>query len=227
MPLRLARYCWGGSAEFIKNQASMYEFFSWKSAIEITHEGQPFWLSSDKTASTKPAALSSFPCREVWRASKITQFWFWCSNEELWVSLENTFYALISVHNHDTVRSQARSNYWILASSGASSGSTTNPFSGAAVGDWASAYTKANAAHQTVQRWQSQHCHRSRVARRQLYRKYQGRQLYQLSFIMPPGGPLGVRYIDDVTAFPASIQSLMNQREAALGVESKSLGVHV
>ena len=176
-----------------------------ESAIEITHEGQPFWLSSDRTASTKPAALSSLPSREVWRASKITQFWFWCSNEELRVGLENIFYALISVHNHETVRSQARSNNWILASSsGVGSDSTTNPFSGAAVGDLASAYTKANAAHQTIQRWQS---HRSRMARRQLYRKYQGRQLYQLSFFMPPGGPLGVRYTDGVTAFPAGIQS--------------------
>ena len=29
------------------------------------------------------------------------------------------------------------------------------------------------------------------MARRRVCRKYQGRQLYQLSFIMPPGGPLG------------------------------------
>lgn len=51
---------------------------------------------------------------------------------------------------------------------------------------------------------------------------------------MPPGGPLGVQYIDGFTAFPAGIQgaatwdtSLMNQRGAALGAESKPLGVHV
>lgn len=47
-------------------------------------------------------------------------------------------------------------------------------------------------------------------------------------------GPLGVRYVDGVTAFPAGIQAaatwdiaLMNQRGAALGAESKSLGIHV
>ena len=46
--------------------------------------------------------------------------------------------------------------------------------------------------------------------------------------------PLGVRYATGVTAFPAGIQagatwdiSLMNQRGAALGAESKALGVHV
>ena len=51
---------------------------------------------------------------------------------------------------------------------------------------------------------------------------------------MPPGGSLGVRCIDSVTAFPAGIQAaatwdtfLMDQRGVALGVESRSFGVHV
>lgn len=47
-------------------------------------------------------------------------------------------------------------------------------------------------------------------------------------------GPLGVRYANPVTAFPAGTnagltwdRSLMNQRGAALGAESKGLGVHI
>lgn len=47
-------------------------------------------------------------------------------------------------------------------------------------------------------------------------------------------GPLGVRYANPVTAFPAGTnagltwdRSLMNQRGAALGAESKGLGVNV
>ncbi|KAF4551899.1 Glycosyl hydrolase family 3 C-terminal domain-containing protein 9 [Elsinoe fawcettii] len=47
-------------------------------------------------------------------------------------------------------------------------------------------------------------------------------------------GPLGIRYVQGVTAFPAGVQAaatwdtaLMNARGAALGVEAKGVGVHV
>lgn len=47
-------------------------------------------------------------------------------------------------------------------------------------------------------------------------------------------GPLGVRYVQGVTAFPAGVQaaatwdrSLMYGRGNALGAESKGVGVHV
>ncbi|MCJ1310080.1 hypothetical protein MMC25_003741 [Agyrium rufum] len=113
--------------------------------------------------------------------------------------------------------------------------SATTAFAALGDGDWASAYTKANAALAKLQNsdkiklvtgmgWQKGPCVGNTAA---------------ISSIGYPelclqDSPLGVRYATGVTAFPAGIQAgatwdtaLMYQRGAALGAESKSLGVHV
>ncbi|KAF2497446.1 beta-D-glucoside glucohydrolase [Lophium mytilinum] len=103
------------------------------------------------------------------------------------------------------------------------------------VGDWESAYSKATAALAKLSSsdkinivtgvgWQGGKCVGNTAA---------------VSSINYPSlclqdGPLGVRYVDGVTALPAGIQAaatwdtaLMNQRGAALGEEAKALGIHV
>ena len=108
---------------------------------------------------------------------------------------------------------------------------STNPGSG----PWAAAYTKAKAALAKLQNsdkikivtgvgWNKGPCVGNTGA---------------VSSIGYPSlclqdGPLGVRYVQGVTAFPAGVQaastwdrSLMYARGNALGAESKGVGVHV
>ncbi|RFU35213.1 hypothetical protein B7463_g1094, partial [Scytalidium lignicola] len=102
-------------------------------------------------------------------------------------------------------------------------------------GDWASAYTKANAALVKLSNtqkvslvtgtgWQKGPCVGNLAA------------ISSIGFpqLCLQDGPLGVRYAQQVTAFPAGITTgstwdteLMYARGNALGTESKGLGVHV
>jgi beta-glucosidase len=111
----------------------------------------------------------------------------------------------------------------------------TSEIRAAGDGDWASAYSKATTALAklsnqdkvnmvTGQGWQKGPCVGTTAA---------------VSSIGYPqlclqDGPLGVRYAQGVTAFPAGIQAaatwdtaLMYSRGNALGAEAKALGVHV
>ncbi|KAF4632883.1 hypothetical protein G7Y89_g5229 [Cudoniella acicularis] len=111
----------------------------------------------------------------------------------------------------------------------------TPVFSSAGDGDWASAYTKAKSALAKMSQadkvamvsgtgWQKGPCVGNTAAISSI--KYPALCLQD--------GPLGVRYAQGVTAFPAGIttgstwdKSLMYDRGYALGSEAKALGVHV
>ncbi|KAF2234256.1 glycoside hydrolase family 3 protein [Viridothelium virens] len=117
----------------------------------------------------------------------------------------------------------------------AAQSSTASGTALAGTGAWASAYTKANAALAKLSNsekvgivtgigWEKGPCVGNVAA------------VSSINFpsLCLQDSPLGVRYATGVTAFPAGIQagatwdiSLMNQRGAALGAESKALGVNV
>ncbi|KAF2205249.1 hypothetical protein GQ43DRAFT_446133 [Delitschia confertaspora ATCC 74209] len=113
--------------------------------------------------------------------------------------------------------------------------SSESEFEKRAVGDWASAYSKANAALAKLSNtdkigivtgtgWQGGNCVGNTKA--------VGSIGYPSLCLQD--GPLGVRYVQGVTAFPAGVQAastwdtaLINQRGNFLGAEAKALGVHV
>lgn len=119
----------------------------------------------------------------------------------------------------------------------ASSTSSTSPSAtgGAGDGDWAAAYAKATVALAkltnankvslvTGQGWQKGPCVGNTAA------------IPAIGYpqLCLQDGPLGIRYAQGVTAFPAGVQAaatwdttLMYSRGNALGAEAKGLGIHV
>lgn len=113
--------------------------------------------------------------------------------------------------------------------------SSAGPVKTTGDGDWAEAYTKANTALAkltnsqkvtmvTGQGWQKGPCVGNTAA------------VPAIGYpqLCLQDGPLGVRYVQGITAFPAGVQaastwdtSLIYERGNALGTEAKALGIHV